>query len=52
LVVETIRRSDAERVAARLGAPAPAELGVSGPRVIGIYALLCVYPGAGALTSA
>ncbi len=52
LVVETIRRSDAERVAARLGAQVPAELGVTGARAIGIYGLLCVYPGARALTSA
>ena len=52
LVVECIRREDAERVAARLAGGTPAALGVSGPSVIGVYALLCVYPGAAALTTA
>lgn len=41
LLVECVRRSDAERLAQALAAP-PAALGVSGPTVIGVYALLCV----------
>jgi hypothetical protein len=52
LVVETIRRADAERVAVKLADQPPAALGLSGPAVVGIYALLCVYPGAGTLTVA
>jgi hypothetical protein len=52
LVVETIRRSDADRVAGRLTEGTPAALGISGPSIVGIYALLCVYPGANALTVA
>jgi hypothetical protein len=52
LVVEAIRRADAERVAVKVADQPPAELGISGPSVVGIYALLCVYPGAGALTVA
>jgi hypothetical protein len=41
LLVECVRRADAERVAAALEKP-PAALGVSGPSVLGIYALLCI----------
>jgi len=41
-VVECLRRKDADRIAARLANP-PAELGLSGPNVLGIYALLCAY---------
>ena len=52
LVVEAIRRADAERVAVKVADQPPAELGISGPSVVGIYALLCVYPGAKALTVA
>ena len=52
LVVEAIRRADAERVAVKVADQPPAELGISGPSVVGIYALLCVYPGVGALTVA
>jgi hypothetical protein len=44
LVVECLRRADAERVARSLEAP-PAALGISGASVLGIYALLCVYTG-------
>lgn len=49
LVVECLRRSDAERVARSL-APPPAALGTSGAGgVLGIYALLCIHAsGAGA----
>lgn len=44
LVVECLRRSDADRVAAALSASgAPPELGIGGPSVLGIYALLCIY---------
>ena len=50
-VVECVRRQDAEEVAARLTAVPPA-LGISGARAVGVYALLCVYPGAKALTTA
>jgi hypothetical protein len=42
LVVECVRRADAERVAATLRSP-PAALGISGASVVGIYGLLCVY---------
>lgn len=42
IVVECVRRSDADRVAATL-AETPAALGISGPRVLGTYALLCTY---------
>jgi hypothetical protein len=41
LVVECVRRADAERMAQSLGPPPPA-LGMSGPTVLGIYALLCI----------
>ena len=43
LVVECLRRADAERIAATLATP-PAALGVSGASVVGVYGLLCVYP--------
>jgi|SRR5581483_9140426 len=49
LVVECLRRSDADRVMGRLATGLPPALGMSGPSVVGIYALLCTYPGAGAL---
>jgi hypothetical protein len=52
LVVECVRRADADLVAAKLAAGAPDALGVTGPSTIGVYALLCVYPGANALTTA
>lgn len=52
LIVETIRRADAERIAVKLADQSPAALGISGASVVGIYALLCVYPGANALTVA
>jgi len=42
LVVECVRRSDAERVAKGLQTP-PAVLGMTGASVVGIYALLCVH---------
>jgi hypothetical protein len=51
-VVECVRRDDAERVAAKLTSVPPAALGVSGPSAVGVYSLLCVYPGANALTTA
>ena len=41
-VVECVRRSDAERVAALLAEP-PAELGIRGPHALGVYSLLCIY---------
>jgi len=41
-VVECVRRTDADRIAARLARPPPA-LGISGASVLGIYALLCIY---------
>jgi hypothetical protein len=43
LVVETVRRADADRMAAALMRQLPAALGISGASVTGIYALLCVY---------
>jgi hypothetical protein len=52
VVVECIRRSDADGVAAKLAGVLPAAFGISGPHVVGTYALLCVYPGANALTRA
>jgi hypothetical protein len=52
LVVECLRREDAERVASTLRSAPPTALGVSGPCAVGVYALLCVYPGAKALTTA
>ncbi len=42
LVVECVRRADADRIVGTL-ANLPAALGVSGPSMLGIYALLCVY---------
>jgi hypothetical protein len=42
LVVECVRRADAERVARELESH-PAVLGISGPTVLGIYALLCIH---------
>jgi hypothetical protein len=51
-VVECVRRDDAERVAAQLASGPPAALGVTGPSAVGVYALLCVYPGARSLTVA
>ena len=46
LVVECLRRADAERAAKSLGGP-PAELGISGSSVLGIYALLCIHSSSG-----
>jgi hypothetical protein len=43
LVVECLRRADAERVASALARAVPAALGVSGAHVITTYALLCVH---------
>jgi hypothetical protein len=51
-VVECVRRQDAEEVAARLTTAPPPALGIAGARAVGIYGLLCVYPGVGALTTA
>ena len=51
-VVECVRRQDAEEVAARLTAAPPPALGISGASAVGVYALLCVYPGVKALTTA
>lgn len=51
LVIECIRRSDADRVTAKLASGMPAAFGISGPHVVATYALLCVYPGPQALTS-
>ena len=42
LLVECLRRADADRVAAAIATP-PGELGVSGHSVVGIYGLLCIY---------
>lgn len=42
LVVECVRRADAERVAKDLAKPPPA-LGISGATATGIYELLCVH---------
>jgi hypothetical protein len=42
LVVECLRRSDTERVAKGLATP-PAALGITGPSVVGTYALLCLH---------
>lgn len=46
LLVECIRRADADRIAATL-APVPAALGISGAAVTGVYGLLCIYQRAG-----
>jgi hypothetical protein len=52
LVVECVRRADAERMAEALSPP-PAALGISGPTALGIYALLCIRArsGAGSLSA-
>ena len=42
VLVECLRRADADRVVAGLESP-PAALGISGQVALGIYALLCVY---------
>jgi hypothetical protein len=42
LVVECVRLTDAERVVKTLQSPPPT-LGMSGPTVLGIYSLLCIY---------
>jgi hypothetical protein len=42
LVVECIRRADADRVAATLTAQTIEGLGVTGPHTLGIYQLLCI----------
>jgi hypothetical protein len=42
LVVECVRRADADRVATTLARP-PAALGISGASALGIYTLLCIY---------
>jgi hypothetical protein len=42
LVVECLRRADADRMMRALGDP-PAPLGISGATALGIYRLLCVY---------
>jgi hypothetical protein len=42
LVVECLRRADADRVLGSLASP-PAALGISGATALGIYALLCIY---------
>jgi hypothetical protein len=41
LVVECVRRADADRVAQSIAAP-PAAVGISGPSVLGVFALLCI----------
>jgi hypothetical protein len=46
LVVECLRRADAERVASALARAVPAALGISGAHVLTIYALLCVHQSA------
>jgi hypothetical protein len=46
LLVECIRRADADRIAATL-APVPAALGITGTAVTGVYGLLCLYQRAG-----
>jgi len=44
LIVECVRRADADRVARALTETGPPpELGISGASVLGIYALLCIY---------
>jgi hypothetical protein len=43
LVVECLRRGDAERVASALSRELPAGLGISGGHVITVYALLCTH---------
>jgi hypothetical protein len=46
LVVECVRRADADRVAGTLAKP-PAGLGISGKTALGVYGLLCIYPKPG-----
>lgn len=43
LVVECLRRSDAERVSSALSSAPPAALGISGGHVLTTYALLCIH---------
>ena len=43
LVVECLRRSDAERVASALASGLPAGLGISGGHALTVYALLCLH---------
>jgi len=44
LIVESVRRDDADRVARALAEKGPPpELGISGPSVLGVYSLLCIY---------
>ena len=44
LIIECVRRSDADRVAADLAANGPPpELGISGASALGVYSLLCIY---------
>lgn len=48
LVVECLRRGDADRASSALAQEVPAALGISGKRVLGTYGLLCLYaPGLG-----
>jgi hypothetical protein len=42
VLIECLRRADADRVMGRLTSP-PAALGISGQVALGIYALLCIY---------
>ena len=51
LVVECVRRADADRIAGKLAKP-PAALGVSGKTALGIYQLLCIYPKSAATRNA
>ena len=45
VLVECLRRADADRVMGELQSP-PAALGISGELALGIYTLLCIYqPG-------
>lgn len=49
LIVECVRRSDADRVAGALAEKGPPpEFGISGPTALGVYSLLCIYAKAGA----
>jgi hypothetical protein len=42
IVVECVRLADAERVVSMLSKGALANLGITGPSVLGIYGLLCI----------
>jgi hypothetical protein len=42
IVVECVRLADAERVVSMLNKSTPADLGITGPSVLGIYGLLCI----------